>query len=145
MYATYAEFLKIIGSDEMITLTVLDNADEPNQAVAEEALQDASDKINAYLTNRYSLPLSKQPDVLRRPAIDIAIYNLASSHSALTEDMTARYKDAISFLKDISRNIIGLGSDEPESSIAKDADGSENVMFDAPPDRMMTRDRLKGM
>lgn len=143
-YATFQEMLDAIGRDEMITLTDRDNVGEPQEPVAQTALDDATDTINGYLTTKYDLPLSSNPKSLRRYAIDIAVYFLAGSHNQLTDDIKDRYKAAISFLKDVAAGKAGLGTEEPKSEVT-DADGSDNVLFDTPDARIMTRENLKGM
>lgn len=143
-YATYQEMLAAIGVEEMLTLTDRENTGEPQEATAQTALDDASDTINGYLTKKYSLPLQTKPSALRRYAIDIAVYFLAGSHNQLTDDIKDRYKAAISFLKDIGAGKAGLGTEEPKTEVT-DADGSDNVLFDTPAERIMTRENLKGM
>ncbi|WP_428527150.1 gp436 family protein [Roseibium sp.] len=145
LYATYEKTLEAIGSEELAVLTDRENTGAPVRAVAERALEDASRFIDGYLTHKYQLPLVHAPDVLRRIAIDIAVYYLAGSHSALTDDIRARYEGAEKFLDKVSKGQIGLGLAEPAASTPDGADGSDNVLFDGPDDLIMTRDSLKGM
>lgn len=144
-YATYQQLLDAKGREELIVLTDRDNTGEPNEAVALGALDDASRAIDGYLTHKYALPLASAPAVLRRHCIDIAVYYLAGSHSRLTEDIETRHSSAIRYLEQLAAGKVGLGISEPSDGVVDGADGSEDVMFDAPADRLMTRDRLQGM
>lgn len=143
-YVSYVEMLDLIGQDEMIIQTDRDNTGDPVPSVAEDALRDASNTVDAYLV-RYSLPLGKTPDVLRRPVVDIAVYYLASNHARLTDDIKDRYAAALKFLDRLSSGKANLGADEPATEKPDGADGSDEVLFAAPEERMMTRKNLSGM
>ena len=145
LYASYDQMLSAKGEDELRILTDREDTDAPNPQVALSALEDASRTIDGYLTHKYALPLSSVPAFLRRPCIDIAVYYLAGTHASLTDDIEKRYEAAIKLLEQIAKGMIGLGLSEPQAAVPEDADGSDNVIFDAPPERVMTRDRLRSM
>lgn len=145
MYATPQELAEAIGEEEARILTDRSGAGQRDDDVARRALEDAASLIDGYLTHRYSLPLHSVPRALRRIAIDLAVYNLAGSHATLTDDIKDRHKTALRLLDLMADGKIGLGLAEPADGKPSDADGSENVMFDAPAEMVMTRDRLRFM
>jgi len=64
------------------------------------ALDDASAEIDSYVGKVYSLPLASPPPVLKRLAVDIAVYRLMSLLPKETvEDARQRYEDAIKWLE----------------------------------------------
>ncbi|WP_068317517.1 gp436 family protein [Polycladidibacter hongkongensis] len=144
-YASIDELTRAIGEDELLTLADPQRSGKADLALVQTALDDASAQIDGYLTMRYQLPLTGKPVLLRRQAIDIAVYLLAQSHAQLTEAIETRYKHAVRFLERVADGKAGLGLAEPEATNPGDADGSDNVLFDAPPERMMTRQNLSGM
>ncbi|PIE13823.1 MAG: hypothetical protein CSA70_03660 [Rhodobacterales bacterium] len=120
MYADRQTISKLYGQEFLDDLTP-DDVDDP-EATIDEALASASAEIDGYLSARYELPLAGQPEVLKRPCVDIAVYVLANSHTRLTDTIETRYKDATSFLKRLSEGKAGLGRDEPSAIV----EGSEN-------------------
>jgi len=114
-YATRADIVTIYGADFLEDLTPHDLADA--DAAVDQALEDASDEIDAYLSARYSVPRTPAPRVLRRPCVDIAAYVLANSHTRLTKTMEDRYEQASKLLKMIAKGEAGLGQDEPSAEI----------------------------
>ncbi len=112
MYATKSDIINLYGQDHLDDLLPDDVVDA--DATINSALTSASAEIDAYLSARYALPLTSNPYVLQRPAIDIASYILAARVSRLTETIEERYKDAIKLAKDMGKGVAGLGIDEPK-------------------------------
>lgn len=133
-YATKADIDEIYGPD---FVTGLLDEDVDAAVAAASALASASDEIDAYISARYSLPLAASPRALKMPAINIAVYNLANRHTALTEAIIKRYDDAIGLLKRIGDGKAGLGSDEPAVSTGEDASHDGAAFF--ADDRLFTR------
>jgi len=77
----------------------------------------ASSEIDRYVGVRYALPLAVVPDDLKRVCCDIAMYWLCPTAVTQTDLKRDRYKDAISFLRDLSTGKATLGiaqnQDEP--------------------------------
>lgn len=114
-YATRADIANIYSAEFLLDLTHQDVVDA--DGAVDQALEDASDEIDAYLSARYTVPIVPSPRVLRRPCVDIAAYVLANSHTRLTDTMEERYKQAIGLLKMIAKGDAGLGRDEPSAEI----------------------------
>lgn len=138
-YATRADIVSIYGAEFLEDLTPHDVADA--DSAMDQALEDASDEIDAYLSARYSVPRTPAPRVLRRPFVDIAAYVLANSHTRLTTTMEDRYKQAIDLLKMIAQGKAGLGQDEPTIEVeGSDTSSTSGADFSARP-RLFGRGR----
>lgn len=107
-YAAVADLVTRFGEAELIDLT--DRADPPagviDMAVADGAIADAVGEIDAYLGMRYALPVSPLPSLLVMVTCDIARYRLHGSR--VTEEVRARYEDAVRWLRDVSQGRAAL-------------------------------------
>ena len=133
-YATAQELIDRVGSDAVSAVS-----DRDGDAVVEEeaitaALDDASADVDSYLSVRYPLPIATPPAAVKRVTIDIAMYHLSGNRT--TEEVEKRYKNAIAWLRDVSKGVAGLGSDPVEASVG-------GASFTAA-DRQMTRTKLSG-
>ena len=92
------------------------------RAVAERAIIDAADEIDAYVGTRKTVPMADPPPLLRRLAVDLALYGLYGRRglSGMSEGRQARYEAARTMLRDISTGRISLGA-EPDAPMAKPA------------------------
>lgn len=137
-YAVIQDMIDRYGEAELIQLT--DRAVPPVGAydadVVEEALSDADAEINAYLAVRYALPLATVPTTLKKLACDIARYNLFGPN--LTDEVSLRYKNAASFLKDVSKGTADLGIDQ-DTGEAPAVENGPDYFAD---DRVFTKDTL---
>lgn len=135
MYATRDTILRIYGQSWLENLLPLDLADA--QGAVDTALTQATAEIDAYLSARYTLPLSRVPAALERPCIDVAAYILANAHSRLTVTIEDRYKAATALLTQIARGNVGLGIDEPKLAVggADPLGGASGADFSANPRR----------
>jgi phage gp36-like protein len=117
--------LYLIYSEDSIAVLAPD-ADTPtevDETKVGEALDQASDLIDSYLSRRYSTPVTPIPDSLIRINAEIAYYLLAvgdKNSTGVTEITQQRYKDAINWLKDVSAGkAILIGATE-NTSISND-------------------------
>lgn len=81
--------------------------------------------IDAYLTTKYSLPLTNPPQILKQLAIDIVVYRLALFPVQRTEEMRTRYEDAIKFLKELADGKAAL----PVAPVDADEDGNPDPVL----------------
>ena len=100
---------------------VTDKAGEKVQSArVKVAVEDASAEIDSYLRKVCKLPLASPPPVLKRLAVDIAIYRLMSLlPKESVEDARRRYEDAIKWLEALVEGEIqldGVGGDESATS-----------------------------
>jgi phage gp36-like protein len=110
MYATADQFIATFGEREAAEVSNLDAArnTEPNYDAIEAALETASAEIDSYLARAgYELPLASVPAILMKRACDIARYHL--EHRNTRDEVVARYKDAIMWLRDVARGIASVG------------------------------------
>ena len=114
-YATAQDILAQYGERELLMLADRDGDGVADTGVVEAALADAAEEIDGYLAGEYDLPLDPtRARPLRRIAVDIAVYRLATDTLA-TDERRARYQDAVRYLERVSRGEIrlGAGDDRP--------------------------------
>lgn len=85
-------------------------------AVAERtaaAIDDAEALIDGYLAGRYAVPLAPVPAVVRKCAVDLAVYNLFARKDQIPEARTQRYKDVVKVLEAVAAGKVTLGLPKP--------------------------------
>lgn len=136
MYATRADLEKHLAPAELIQLTDDDQDGAADAGVIEQALADAQAEIDGYLATRYRLPLAATPTLLRRLAVDLALYRLYARRDLSTEARAKQHDDAVALLKRLADGTVTLPL--PPSTL------------ETPPpsivsgDRLFTRERMKG-
>lgn len=108
-YATQSDLVSRFGETEIIQLSDRINAGVIDAAVVVDKLADADAEIDAYLGQRYTLPLANVPPVLVRVACDIARYHLFDDRA--TEDVIRRYTWCVKFLENLAKGVVTLGPD----------------------------------
>lgn len=100
-YATLSDLQARYGDDELLQLTDRDGDSFPDAAVYEPALADASAEIDGYVGAVRDVPLSLPPPALIvLLTCEIARYRLWQD--AASEEVRARYEDAVAKLRDIA-------------------------------------------
>ena len=108
-YASQQNMIDRFGSDELIQLTDRGNLGVIDATVLGQALADANTEIDSYLASVAALPLVTVPPRLIKIAADIARYELYGARCS--DQVRARYTDAISFLKLLAAGTVTLGLD----------------------------------
>ena len=112
MYATPADIVNLHGADFLLVIAERGDerslADTRTQTAIAEALGHAGAEINTYLATRYPVPVAPVPLNLKHHCINIACYILASSSDRMTDIIRERYKNALDWLKDISKGVANL-------------------------------------
>lgn len=87
------------------------SAGEVQASVVDAAIQSAGALIDSYVGQRYPLPLSTVPDILRRIAVNLAVCDLYDRVTEMqtTEGMRDRRKEATRLLELILDGKITLG------------------------------------
>jgi phage gp36-like protein len=139
-YATQQDLIDRFGEVELIELT---DREEPLTeaivtSVIDRALADADAEIDSFIGKRYTLPLASTPPRLVKVASDIARYNLYTDTP--NDQVANNYKAAVAWLRDLAKGNSELDIDGEEPA----ADTSASPTFSAP-DRVFTRDTLKGL
>lgn len=137
---------------ELILLAADENTGVVDTGRVTAALADASAEVRAILKARYSSPeLSRLDaeslDTLRFYTIDVALYRVALSFARSNERIKERYEAAIKRLEAIASGKGGLsfegGSAGDDPAIGGPTSPNE-VLVDVP-ERVFTRDRLRGL
>lgn len=130
-YATLQNMEDIYGVAEVLLVADRNNdglidVNSDSTTVVDAALSGASDEIDTYLSNRYSLPLPTVPQPIVDKCVDLAMYRLAGAvPGQITDDRRARYKDAIAWLQAVAAGRVDLGIPQDTESKA----GGPDVTF----------------
>jgi phage gp36-like protein len=116
-YASQQNMIDRFGSDELIQLTDRGNLGVIDTAVLGQALADANTEIDSYLSSVCTLPLVTIPPRLIKIAADIARYELYGARC--TDQVRARYTDAIAYLKLVVAGTVSLGLDPQNQPVAE--------------------------
>ncbi|MDI3259693.1 MAG: DUF1320 domain-containing protein [Sinobacteraceae bacterium] len=110
-YATLQDVLDLEGEDTLYAAADRDRDGTLNAAetlAVSDALDAGAAEMDSYIGQRFDLPLPSAPPWAKRLNIDIALYRLARSADALTNELRQRYEDAIAFLKNVATGRAGL-------------------------------------
>jgi len=137
MYAARLDIETIYGTDAL--LMAMDDDGVVDDAKVTRGLEAATAEIDSYIADRYPLPLSTTPDVLRNMCVDIATYKLSQTADALTDEIRERYKDAIKWLDKVNTGKISLGL--PKAAGHKSA----KAVVITGSEKLFTREKLRGL
>jgi phage gp36-like protein len=135
-YATLEDLKKALTEATLIDLTDDNDLGVIDTAVVENALEAADVEIDAYVGERYSLPLTEVHAIIGKMSADLAIFNLYSRRQGPPDHWQARYNNAIKMLGMIRDGKLGLGVADPDT-------GDSNTAEVVSVDRIFTRDSLK--
>lgn len=125
-YCTLDDLKEKISEDELIQLTDDEGTGVIVTSRTDRAMEDASSEIDAYASGRYQVPLDPVPPVIRKFAVDLAIYNLLQRREGADEDRQRDYANAIAFLKNVSEGKVTLGV-TPRPDPAEEASGTTGI------------------
>jgi phage gp36-like protein len=109
-YSALSDLQNVVSNDILIQLTDDANAGVVDTSKTTDAIAVADDTINAYCGARYDVPFSPVPDIVRTLSATLAVWRLYSRRAMQVPDaISARYKDAMSTLKDIAAGVATLG------------------------------------
>lgn len=107
-YATNNDIITIYGEQVLNAVASRDGSNRQSYEAVEAALDAASAEIDTYIGNRYTVPLVAPPPYIRQVCVDISVYRLALDVGPRTDEMRLRYKDAIEYLRAVSKGDIDL-------------------------------------
>ncbi|MFG1207007.1 gp436 family protein [Xanthobacter flavus] len=152
-YATLADIQEAYPA-QLILLGADEATGELDEDRVNRAIVAAGADINGILFRRYTPAelANLTPDsqaILRTYAIDIALYRVALAFSRSSERVKDARDDAIKSLQAIASGAGGLTFEAPSSGGAgavpgAEASGSPNEAVVVAPERLFTRDRLRG-
>ncbi len=128
------------GESELLIAADLDGDGVIDATAVQKALDQATNEIDAWVGERYGLPLPQVPDIVVDKCCDIAFYKLSFTAGKLTEEKRKRYEDAIALLKAISARKASLGIAEKEE---ESVGGGVTVVRSGT--RLFTRDAMRGL
>ncbi len=129
IYATVSDICTRYQRRQLDMLTaVKTDSGEPDDAIAQTALDDAGALIDSYISARYTLPLSVIPGALAQACTVIAWYYLSDQRA--TEQTTQRYRDAIKWLESVRDGKTPLGVDA-STATAPEGENLAQVVSDA--------------
>ncbi|NMC74375.1 MAG: DUF1320 domain-containing protein [Geobacteraceae bacterium] len=138
-YCTFDDIRTQLPPDVLTALTDDSLAGTADWAVLADAIADADAEIDAWAGGRYAVPFSPVPDVIRKIAADIAIYNLFSRRDTDPPDVRKdRYRNAVKLLESIAKGTVSIG--RAENSAQKDAGDCPRA---AAPDPVFSRESLE--
>jgi len=114
-YCAQNDLLDRITETELIDLTDDDDAGMIDGSKVTRAIADADVEIDSYCADRYTVPFSPVPGMIRKLSVDVSIYNLYTRRSALKmpDVRQKNYDNAVHFLLNVSKGLISLGADAP--------------------------------
>lgn len=113
MYCTADDLRKQSSEDFLIRCT--DDAGDGaiDQVTIEEKINDAQTEIDSYCRAQYPVPFNPVPGLIKKIAVDIALYNLGSKRGfdENSPDMilVKRYRDAVKLLENLAKGIVTIG------------------------------------
>lgn len=142
--AIYASKQDLLERDEsaLWNLAINRSDDTLNETAIDDALAQADDEINSYLSRRFQMPLAQVPSLLNKLAITITFYWLADRDNQATDLMTDRYDRALKTLKEIAAGQRELGLATADAA-AEGTVGKVELIQDG--ERLFTRSKLGGV
>lgn len=110
MYATHDDLISRFGA---LAIAELESMHNDGLLAVTNALSDASEKMNSYLSIRYQTPLNKT-EHLKLVCADIARYLLYMNEP--TDEVESRYKEALKWLQDVGAGKANVTFAEPLSA-----------------------------
>lgn len=104
--------------DNLDMLLFQPGSDTPNEKKLTQALNDAGALADSYLSAKYALPLAVVPQVLVQHCCAIAFYYLCDQQA--TDQARDRYREALTWLREVKSGSIPVGVDEAGSAPASD-------------------------
>ena len=111
-YIVQADLEKLLSVDIVIQLTDDTGAGVVDQDNLNEVIAGSEGEANGYLQTKYTVPISPVPPGLKVAVADIAAYRLHLRRpGAVTDQVDRQYKNAVDFLKNVSKGLASLGDE----------------------------------
>ena len=113
MYCTVDDLRNQSSEDFLIRCTDDAGLGVVDQAIVEDKIADAQTEIDSYCRAQYSVPFQTVPGLIKKIAVDIALYNLVSRRGMDEESpdviLVKRYRDAVKLLENLAKGIVTIG------------------------------------
>ena len=137
-YIVQSDLLAQVSNAQLIQLTDDAKTGSVDADKVTKAISDAEAEIDGYVATKHSVPIASPiPALVKKLAIDIAVYNLYRRRQRAPEDVRTAYEDAVKKLEGIAKGLITLGVDPPPAESSK-ATAGEIIG----PARVFDRDKL---
>jgi phage gp36-like protein len=97
----------------------------------DRAIADAGSEIDGYCMARYPVPFEPVPAIIRKLAVDIALYNLFSRRGFDEESpdriIVTRYRDAVRLLQNLAQGLVTIGAPQPPPDRGLDVSSAPRV------------------
>jgi phage gp36-like protein len=137
-YCAQADILELIPESELIQLTDDGDLGVIDDGVVTRAIADADSEIDGYCGDRYSVPFTDVPDMVRKLSVDIAIYNLYARRQGAPEGRKQRYDAAVRFLERVADGKASVPGGTGTTESATDRVSLSSAA------RVFSRDNLEG-
>lgn len=141
-YATVAQLKSVIPTSDLELLTDFERTGTPSDDRLVQALDDATAEINGWIAKTVKRPLAEPPHILSVLCRDLAMHRLYVNLGHNMETYGKLREQALATLKSIARGELAIGDDS--DAAGADEMTSPGVAMTDGPDRVMTRDQLKG-
>lgn len=138
-YSTLDDIKKQIFEEELIRLTDEGRLGVVDAEKVATAIETADVEIDAYLGEKYSLPMAEPPAILTKLSVDLAIRNLyLLSPGGIPEHREDQAKGCVRMLEKIAAGSLTLGASDPQ------AGSSDNAVSMNSSTRLFSRDKMRG-
>jgi phage gp36-like protein len=120
-YCAKSDLVERFGESELKELTDETLATRVSDAEVASACDEASSEIDTYLGQRYTLPLSVIPAIVKKWASDMARFFLWGDRAGEGHPVRLACEDAREALKNISTGKAQLPGQDPDTSVASSA------------------------
>lgn len=104
-YCTLTDILGRMDEADVIAYTDDDDAGVVDTDKTSQAIAAADALIDAHLSSRYAVPMSPVPDMIKKLAVDVAVYEICSRRDRAPDGRRQVYEDALKLLEKLGRGI----------------------------------------
>lgn len=138
-YCAKTDILEQLDEDILIQLTDDEDTGLVDDTKVTRAIADADAEIDSYCGVRYPVPFSTVPGIIRKLSVEFSIYNLYARRKGVSDDRKDRYDNGIRFLRDVSKGVVSLGADDPDTP---PSDANQPQITSS--ERIFSREKMKG-
>lgn len=143
MYCTLEDLRNQSSEDFLLRCAETEGTGEIDQSIIEDKITDAQTEIDSYCRTQYSVPFQVVPGLIRKLAVDIALYNLMSKRGYDEESadviIVKRYRDAVKLLENLAKGIVTIGP----AAAGEPSPQPQQASIVSPP-RRFTRTSMEG-
>lgn len=111
-YCTRQDLEERLGVEQLRELTDLEGTGEVNEARLTRAIEDATAEVDAYASLRYQVPFAAPPAIIRKIAVDLAVYALFKARGfdeKADQAVVEAHRAAIQFLSRLGEGKVSIG------------------------------------